>query len=71
MTVKELLSSLTDEQQANVTAALTFDAGLDSAELERYAYTLKNAIEANYFPRLRLHCGQFETLFDDVSEFCD
>lgn len=71
MTVAELLNSLDESQRSMFSAWLRLDPSTEIAELENNYWDFANYITKMYLPRLQLHCGSFNTLFDNVADFFD
>lgn len=69
MTVTELLNGLSDEQRNLISACLILEPDMETSELESNYWTFAGYITDLYFPRLRLHCGSLDTLFDNVADF--
>lgn len=69
MTVTELLNGLNEEQTNLVAAQLQIRANMELSELEYDYWDLAQRIKKLYLPRLKLHCGQFSTLFETVEDF--
>lgn len=69
MTVLELINGMSDSQRDNVAAALQIHDDLEYGEKESYATSFAWQLKDLYLPRLKLHCGQFETLFNSLEEF--
>lgn len=69
MTVTELLQSLNGEQSKEVVNCLQIDSYLTEEEHEPWEAGYIQNVKDLYTSRLRLHCGQFDTLFSSVEEF--
>lgn len=69
MKVKELLNGLTAAQKDDIKCYMCFGADMKFPEIENYATALKQNIVDSYIPRLMMHCGDFDTLFNSVEDF--